>query len=104
MQLTFNFNFEYGGDELFCCYTIPYSYHDLQSHINDLRLLSNKTATKFLRFESIGKSIGGLPIPILRISHSHTTTKPVIMIIGRQHSGETYSSFIIHGLINFLCS
>jgi hypothetical protein len=28
----------------------------------------------------------------------------VIMIIGRQHSGETYSSFIIHGLINFLCS
>ena len=26
------------------------------------------------------------------------------MIIGRQHSGETYSSFIIHGLINFLLS
>ena len=27
---------------------------------------------------------------------------PVVMVIGRQHSGETHSSFIIHGLINFL--
>jgi murein tripeptide amidase MpaA len=26
------------------------------------------------------------------------------VIVGRQHSGETHSSFIIHGLINFLLS
>ena len=30
--------------------------------------------------------------------------KAVVMVIGRQHSGETHSSFIIHGLINFLLS
>jgi murein tripeptide amidase MpaA len=30
--------------------------------------------------------------------------KPIVMVIGRQHSGETHSSFIIHGLINFLVS
>jgi murein tripeptide amidase MpaA len=30
--------------------------------------------------------------------------KPVIVIIGRQHCGETHSSFIIHGLLNFLIS
>ena len=30
--------------------------------------------------------------------------KPVIMFIARQHSGETFSSFIIHGLINSLIS
>jgi murein tripeptide amidase MpaA len=34
----------------------------------------------------------------------NSKTKPSIFIIGRQHSGETYSSFIIHGLINFLIS
>lgn len=28
----------------------------------------------------------------------------MIVIIGRQHPGETYSSFIIHGFINYLCS
>ena len=83
MQLSFNFEFEYDGDEVFCCYTIPYSYSDLQSHLNDLRLLANKTSTKFLRLDSIGKSIGGLPIPILRISNPSESAKPVIMIIGR---------------------
>ena len=32
------------------------------------------------------------------------TNKPIIIILGRQHFGETPSSFIIHGLINFLLS
>lgn len=30
--------------------------------------------------------------------------KPTVVVVGRQHSGETHSSFIIHGLINFLLS
>ena len=30
--------------------------------------------------------------------------KPIILIIGRQHPGETYSSFIIHGFVNHLLS
>jgi murein tripeptide amidase MpaA len=30
--------------------------------------------------------------------------KPIILIIGRQHPGETHSSFIIHGFINYLAS
>ena len=30
--------------------------------------------------------------------------KQTVVVIGRQHSGETHSSFIIHGLINFLLS
>ena len=58
-------------------------------------------------------------MPILKISNqnpnydqnrkskkleSQYKAKPVIVIIGRQHCGETHSSFIIHGLINYLCS
>jgi cytosolic carboxypeptidase protein 2/3 len=30
--------------------------------------------------------------------------KPVLVIIGRQHCGETHSSFIIHGFLNWLLS
>merc|ERR1740139_26579 len=51
---------------------------------------------------NIGKSVGNLNIPIVRISNEKNL--PVIIVIGRQHSGETHSSFIIHGLINFLLS
>jgi murein tripeptide amidase MpaA len=67
-----------------------------------------RLAYKFIRFEVMGTSNGGLEIPILKITNKpkrdNQEEKPVILIIGRQHSGETHSSFIIHGFINFLVS
>ena len=61
----------------------------------------------------MGKSLGGVSIPLLKITNPQTEAdiaiggspfkcKPVVVVIGRQHSGETHSSFIIHGMINFL--
>ena len=56
----------------------------------------------------MGCSNGGVDIPIMKISNRNKDheyeEKPIIFIIGRQHSGETHSSFIIHGFLNFLCS
>lgn len=50
-------------------------------------------------------SNGHLNIPLIKITNSTLQAeKPIILIIGRQHSGETHSSFIIHGLINYLIS
>ena len=47
-------------------------------------------------------------MPNLKISNRNKSgsydEKPVVVIVGRQHSGETHSSFIIHGFINFLVS
>ncbi len=62
-----------------------------------------------MRFESLGTSLGNLDIPLLKISNMNQQTKtyqdkPIILIIGRQHPGETHSSFIIHGFINYLVS
>lgn len=57
-------------------------------------------------FSSAGMSIGGLDIPIVKISNNieevTSWQKPIIIIIGRQHTGETHSSFILHGFINFM--
>jgi murein tripeptide amidase MpaA len=55
----------------------------------------------------LGTSLAGIDLPILKISNlcddsDSYEEKPIIVIIGRQHSGETYSSFIIHGFINNL--
>lgn len=60
-----------------------------------------------IRFDSLGSSNGNIDIPLLKItnrSKSSSEPKPIIFIIGRQHCGETHSSFIIHGFINFLVS
>jgi hypothetical protein len=64
-----------------------------------------------MKFESLGTSCGGLDIPLIKITNKtkkdgdeQPKQKPIIFIIGRQHSGETHSSFIIHGFLNYLTS
>ena len=56
----------------------------------------------------MGTSNGGIDIPILKITNKNKKgeydDKPIVLILGRQHTGETHSSFIIHGFINYLCS
>ena len=64
-------------------------------------------AYKFMRFETMGNSNGNIDIPFIKISNrkpNNNDPKPVIVLIGRQHCGETHSSFILHGFINFLIS
>jgi len=34
MQLSFSYTFDYASDEIFCCYTIPYTYTEMQAHLN----------------------------------------------------------------------
>jgi len=107
-SLSFDFKFEFGNDDVFIAYTVPYTYTKIISHIKQLKLLSDSTRADFVKFKSIGKSNGGLDMPLIQISNPSKIGpdpgKPTILIIGRQHSGETHSSFIIHGLLNFLMS
>jgi hypothetical protein len=37
MQLSFEYNFQYPGDEVYCSYTVPYTYSNLTSHINEIK-------------------------------------------------------------------
>jgi cytosolic carboxypeptidase protein 2/3 len=70
----------------------------------NVRNKSNFLENDFISFESLGKSLGGLDIPILKIRNLNEDQpeRPIIVIIARQHTGETHSSFILHGLINHL--
>lgn len=50
-----------------------------------------------------------MDIPLLKVTEHASlddpeadSGKPVIVVIGRQHPGETHSSFIIHGFLNYL--
>ena len=92
--MPFDFEFTEGGDEVFCCYTVPYCYTEIMIHINELKFLNKFSEYKLIRFESIGYSLGGLDIPLLKISNPESfqdpsrssifpRNKPVILIIGR---------------------
>lgn len=55
-------------------------------HLSHIKKLNDKSHYKIVQFESIGESIGGMNIPIIKISNPKDNParyKPVIMIIGR---------------------
>ena len=79
----------------------------MQSHIRQIKEVCQHSPLEFVKFSSIGKSNAGIDVPVMKITNvdkKKKVQKPTIVILGRQHSGETHSSFIIHGLINFLLS
>ena len=43
MQLSFEYSFVQKNDEVFCAYTIPYTYSTLMSHIQHLKALASKS-------------------------------------------------------------
>jgi hypothetical protein len=42
MQLSFDFTFEFAGDEVFCCYTVPYTYSEMQAYLDEIKFLAKK--------------------------------------------------------------
>lgn len=84
--MSFEYDFMYAGDEVYVAYTVPYTYSQMLSHIKQLKLLSDDSHYKLIRFDSLGHSNGNVDIPLLKItnrSKSETEPKPVIVIIGR---------------------
>lgn len=80
-KLSFDYNFTIEDDEVFIAYSIPYTYSQL---LKDIDLLPNKIVKKYI----LGRSLGGVDIPILHISnHDQTTLKKNLLIIGRTHPG-----------------
>ena len=49
MELSFEYSFVKKNDEVFCAYTVPYTYTHLQAHLKHLKLLNSKCRScKFL--------------------------------------------------------
>jgi len=60
----------------------------MNAHIKHLKMLASDCPYEFLRFDSFGTSLGGLDIPLLKITNKNEDTglfdeKPIIVIIGR---------------------
>ena len=104
--MTFDYTFEYTSDEVYVAYTVPYSYSQVQTHLEFLKGLDDENRFNLFRVESAGTSRGGVDVPIIKITGKEKSKrqKPVIVVISRQHPGETHASFVVHGLINYLLS
>ena len=101
--LTFSFNYKPNVKYYFAS-SYPYTYTQLRLYLNTLNKNCYK---KIVKFGEAGKSYNKIKIPYIVISdfncdEDYLNNKKCIFITGRIHSGETVSSYVVQGLIDFL--
>eukprot|EP00347_Sterkiella_histriomuscorum_P001857 403370413 len=104
--LSFQYTFEYDNDIVFFSHFQPYTYGDLKDYIYQIKNKGNPDFVKnTLRVQKLCDTIQGVPCLILSISdnvYESNMHKQVIFLTSRVHPGESNSSFMIQGTIDFL--
>ena len=104
--LTFEHTFEKANDLCYFAYCHPYTYTDLRSYLKELEL--SKKHLKVLRRDTLCKTLAGNRCEVLTItdpspSPEDITNKVAVVITARVHPGETNSSWMMQGILEFLC-
>ena len=89
-MLSFTVHFLDSQQSVLLASATPYTYTFFLNNLNQKNLLE-KTSI-------LTKSLSGLDVPVL----SFGTGARTVVIVGRVHPGETHSSWVIHGLLNYL--
>uniref|UniRef100_UPI00398EF28F cytosolic carboxypeptidase 1 isoform X2 n=1 Tax=Pristiophorus japonicus TaxID=55135 RepID=UPI00398EF28F len=111
--LTFTMTFSHKDDVCYFAYHYPYTYSTLQMHIQKLETLHDPQQIYF-RQDSICETLGGNPCPVLTITSVPESkcwenlyqfrNRPYIFLTSRVHPGESNSSWVMKGTLEFLMS
>ncbi|KAK8738144.1 hypothetical protein OTU49_004067 [Cherax quadricarinatus] len=102
--LTFNITFPHDHDTLYIAHCYPYSYSDLQEHL--LSIQNDPFKSSVCRQRVLCRSVAGNPVYLLTITSPEPEEdgkkKRAVVLTGRVHPGETPSSWIMKGVLEFL--
>lgn len=104
--MSFKTQFKYDDDEVYFAYCYPYTYSDYQEHISKIATFQNKDK---VRKALLVKTLAGNDCDLLIITNFASepqiiAERPSVILSGRVHPGESNSSYIMEGVINFLVS
>ena len=102
---TVSFVFGRSGDEYFFAYSFPYTYSYLQKWLGDIEAMQ----LPFVKRQLLARSVQQRRLDCLRVEEEGPGLlplgqRPAVVISSRVHPGETPSSFVMDGLIEFLLS
>ncbi|XP_076102521.1 cytosolic carboxypeptidase 1-like isoform X2 [Mytilus galloprovincialis] len=110
---TFTVKFKHNKDICYMAYHFPYTYTTLQTHIQ-IWDRSTDHSQIFFRNQTFCQTISGNNVPVLTVtaqpkSYSRENveelrSRPYIFLSGRVHPGESNSSWVMKGTIDFLLS
>ncbi|XP_011501923.1 PREDICTED: cytosolic carboxypeptidase 2-like [Ceratosolen solmsi marchali] len=102
--LTFNIYFPHDQDTVYLAYCYPYTYTDLQEYL--IKIANDSIKSRFTKLRMLCRSLAGNAIYYLTITaptiNDETQRKKGVVITARVHPGETPSSWIMKGIIDFL--
>lgn len=106
-MLSFKIIFDFDDDEVYLSHCYPYTYSELVGFLNRVcnpALTKGKLKRTHMCRSIAGNSVDMLIITNLESSQDEIAERPAVIISSRVHPGETNSSFIMEGIIDFLLS
>ena len=108
-SLSFNYEFKYDNDIVYFANSLPYFYSTLMKELNKYEL--DEKNYPFFHRKTLCSTLGGNDLDMFTLnSHydiyngttSHRDFRKGIILIARQHPGETVGSYVMHGAMEFL--
>lgn len=90
---TISFRQHFTADEAFVCYTIPYTYSDLQAYLARIR------RHPLVQVESLGETREGHDLPVVTLGNPDN--QEVLFLICREDADEPTSNCALEGMIDY---
>ncbi|XP_068215809.1 cytosolic carboxypeptidase 1-like isoform X2 [Palaemon carinicauda] len=101
---TFTVTFPHAYDVCYLAYHYPYTYTQLQAYLSKLDNRSLPSDV-FYCSQLLCHTLNGNPVPLLTITSKDTNkTKEVVFLTARVHPGESNSSWVMEGVVDFILS
>ncbi|XP_055525554.1 cytosolic carboxypeptidase Nna1 isoform X2 [Wyeomyia smithii] len=104
--LSFNIEFRFDGDTVYFAHSYPYTYSDLQDYL--MCIQRNPVKSKFCKLRLLCRSLAGNNVYYLTVTAPSTheddnqKKKKAVIITARVHPGESPSSWMMKGLMDFI--
>lgn len=102
--LTFNIEFPHADDTVYFAHSYPYTYTELQDYLMEIQ--RHPTKSSFCKLRLLCRSLAGNNVYYLTVTapqtEEETQKKRAVIVSARVHPGETPSSWMMKGFMDFI--
>uniref|UniRef100_A0A0R3RFM3 Peptidase_M14 domain-containing protein n=1 Tax=Elaeophora elaphi TaxID=1147741 RepID=A0A0R3RFM3_9BILA len=107
-SLYFTIRFKYHADVCYIAYHFPYTYSMLQATLERYLSKNDKERQLYVRNDQLCTSLAGNTVSLLTVTANGTKEqlidRQIVLLCARVHPGENNTSWIMHGIMDFLMS